>query len=154
MKHIFNEKKKKSFTLKLFMECNKAHWFNENNSLWKSFRSLAKKLMSRIWDIWVFQSWWNSSSIRHIKKSSSFFSFISLSSSPNRNLCAFTQTYTYICEDIELLSFLLCYCHLLFFCSLCLLELGYFPHSQWFLEKGSFFIWGPILVIHLNFALQ
>lgn len=69
--------------------------------------------------------------------------FISPSNSPNRNLslCACTQTYTHICEEMELLCFLLSYCCLLFFCSLCLWELGSFPHSQWLLEKGSFFFY-------------
>lgn len=104
-----------SFTWKVFMECNKAQWFGENNSLWKSFSSLAKKLMSRIWDMSISKLMKYFKVLRHIKKTVGFFSFIALSSSPNRNLCAFTQTHIYICEEMELLSFLLCYSHLLFF---------------------------------------
>lgn len=52
MWNIFNIKKKKKnpFTWKPFMECNKTQWLGENSSLRKSFWSLAKKLVSRIWD--------------------------------------------------------------------------------------------------------
>lgn len=122
--------KKKSFTWKLFMECNKAQWFGENNSLQKSFkRSLARELFSRIWD-----KYFKADKILEnfdILKKWCFFSFISPSTScnsPNRSLylCLCTHNYTHDFEEMELLSFLLSYCHLLFFSSLCLWELVFF----------------------------
>lgn len=67
------KKKKMSFTWKVFMECNKAQWFGENNSLWKSFSSLAKKLMSRIWDMSISKLMKYFKVLRHIKKTVGFF---------------------------------------------------------------------------------
>lgn len=122
----------------------------------KSFRMpLEKELASRISDKYfkadeIFES------IDIFKKKNSIF-FISPSTSykaPNTNLYLYvcTHTYTHICEERELLSFLLSYCLPLPPPSLW--ELGSFSSSQWLLEKASFLTGGYILATRLNTALQ